>query len=87
MKAPVVVGQRVQLIAMPNDPHPVEPYTKGTVHNVTEDPCHKGGWIIGVAWDNGRTLNLVTAADTFVIFPLDNEAHGRVHQPNEPDRP
>lgn len=55
-------GDRVRLIAMPADPHPIEPGTEGTVTFVTDLASLGTGYHqIGVAWDNGRTLSLCEA--------------------------
>jgi hypothetical protein len=55
---------RIELVSMPNDPSPVPTGAKGTVMNVCPDPFERGAFIYGVAWDNGRTLNLCTPTDS-----------------------
>ena len=52
-------GTRVLLIAMGDDPFPVENNTKGTV--VMVDDIGQ----IHVNWDNGRSLALIPGIDTF----------------------
>lgn len=58
-------GTRIKLVSMPNDPPPIPFGTEGTV----------GGPIIGhgtgqvwVAWDNGRTLNLIPNLDRWEVL-------------------
>jgi hypothetical protein len=61
-------GDRVELIAMPNDPNPIAPGTQGTVWH---DPVWVfDTWTIGVKWDNGGTLNLVVPPDRARIIAL-----------------
>jgi hypothetical protein len=59
----VEVGDRIKLVNMPDDPHPLEAGTEGTVTSVD-----KRMEVIGVDWDNGRTLNLVLGVDSFDIL-------------------
>jgi hypothetical protein len=72
------VGDRIELIEMDReddgrpDPDPIEPSSRGTVDYVSEPlslPGDKGLWRqIGVKWDNGRTLSLLTGKDRFRIL-------------------
>ena len=62
---PARVGDRVTLVRMGDDPSPIAPGTVGTVTGVS---CWVGGeWNIGVRWDNGRTLGLVSPGDRFTV--------------------
>ena len=57
-------GDRIRLIAMPDDPHPIPPGTTGTVEKVQE--LHFGRGLetqVHVKWDNGRTLSLIMPPD------------------------
>lgn len=45
----------------------VPPGTKGTVKNVTRDPFESDGEIIGVNWDNGSQLSLLSTTDFWKI--------------------
>lgn len=58
MKAPVKVGDRVQVTGHMDDPNPIPIGTKGTVNWVgqwtSEYTCQ-----IGVKWDNGSLLILL----------------------------
>lgn len=56
-----LVGKRIQLIYMGNDPDPIPSGTKGTVY-------HTGGGVINVKWDNGRGLGLVEGEDIYRIL-------------------
>lgn len=56
-----LVGKRIRLIEMKNDPHPIEPGTEGTI-------AHVGGGIINVDWDDGRTLGVVEGIDKYEIL-------------------
>ena len=57
------VGDRIEMLDMPNDPDPIPEGTQGTVVSVTIDPFDQAEHIIGVDWDNGRTLNICTKED------------------------
>jgi hypothetical protein len=56
-----LIGKRIRLIEMSNDPNPIESGTEGTVYYV-------GGGVINVDWDNGRSLGLVIGEDKFQIL-------------------
>ncbi|HUE74563.1 MAG TPA: DUF4314 domain-containing protein [Pirellulaceae bacterium] len=63
-------GDRIRLVRMSGDPHPIEAGRRGTVieverHGVGADVWHQ----IQVAWDNGRTLMLTSPPDEFEIVP------------------
>jgi hypothetical protein len=55
------VGDRIRLLAMPDDPDPLPIGSTGTVTTVTDGPMGQ----IGVDWDNGRSLFLVPGTDQF----------------------
>ena len=62
-------GDRIRLVAMSDDPDPIQPGELGTVIAVHR---HQGTPVwhqIDVAWDNGRTLMLVAPPDRFEIVP------------------
>ena len=62
------IGDRIELVAMPDDPDPVPAGTKGTVDSVSQPISFpgEGPWVqIGVRWDNGRTLALVSTKDAW----------------------
>ena len=63
------VGDRIRLLEMNDDPSPVSVGQEGTVvgiHRIGEDP---DAWHqIDVAWDNGRTLMLVSPPDRFEVI-------------------
>jgi len=57
-------GDRIRLLAMPDDPDPILPGTTGTVVAVRQ----QGTWAqVDVKWDNGRTLMLVVPPDEFEV--------------------
>lgn len=56
-----LVGKRVRLIEMFDDPDPVTPGTEGTVYNVGAD-------VINVEWDNGRMLGMIWELDRFEVI-------------------
>jgi len=62
-----IVGKRVKLIEMREDPSPIAPGTMGTI-------AHVGGGVINVNWDNGRKLGLVEGVDEYEI--IDTMANG-----------
>lgn len=55
-----LIGKRIRLISMENDPNPVEKGSMGTIY-------HVGGGVINVRWDSGRTLGVVEGEDLFEI--------------------
>ena len=59
------LGDRIELIEMPNDPHPIPAGTQGTILKMGPDPCSRGYHIFSMKWDNGRTLNLCDTCDSF----------------------
>jgi hypothetical protein len=63
----VKIGDRIELVEMPEDPDPIPPGTQGTVDWVNELPRFVQ---IGVRWDNGRSLMLCVPPDRFrVVSP------------------
>ena len=60
-------GDRIRLIAMPDDPNPIPPGTKGTVVGVEQIGSGREKWFqVDVDWDNGRTLMLSVPPDEIV---------------------
>lgn len=61
-----LVGRRIELIEMPNDPDPIPKGTRGTVTGVV----HTGffGTQIWVDWDIDRSLMLVVPPDTYRVI-------------------
>jgi hypothetical protein len=56
----VSLGDRVELLRMTDDPHPVESGSRGTVTHL----CDTAGFEqIGVRWDSGRSLALIPGVD------------------------
>ena len=61
-------GDRVELIRMGDDPHPLEPGCRGTV------TCMDALGTIHVQWDNGRTLGLLPdAGDEYRLLSAEEE--------------
>lgn len=58
-------GQRVECVAMGADPDPIPMGARGTVLRV--DPCGREHHI-SVAWDSGRSLNLISSVDKFRVL-------------------
>ena len=62
-------NDRVRLVAMYDDPDPIPVGELGTVVSVSRHGGEKDVWHqIDVAWDNGRTLMLVSPPDEFDIL-------------------
>jgi len=62
-------GDRIRLVSMHDDPDPVQVGQVGTVVSVSRHGGGKDAWHqIDVAWDNGRTLMLVSPPDRFAIL-------------------
>ena len=65
-------GTRIRLGYMPDDPDPVPVGTLGTVEWATRMTFERRPtWQIGVKWDNGRTLMLVSPPDSFSVVKED----------------
>lgn len=56
-----VVGKRIKMIKMANDPNPIEPGAMGTIKMVD------GIGQLHVNWDNGRTLAVIPDKDEYVV--------------------
>ena len=56
-----LIGKRIRIDEMVNEPYPVESGTMGTITNVGYD-------IINVKWDNGRNLGVVIGEDRYEIM-------------------
>ena len=56
-----LIGKRIRIDEMVNEPYPVESGTMGTITNVGYD-------IINVNWDNGRSLGVVIGEDRYEIM-------------------
>ena len=56
-----LVGKRVRLIEMFDDPYPIMPGTEGLVMSVGAD-------VISVKWDDGRSLGMIYDVDQFEII-------------------
>lgn len=62
---PCEKDDRIELVQMGDDPHPIPVGTKGTV---TALGYFQKAFQIEVKWDNGRSLALVCPPDTFKII-------------------
>jgi hypothetical protein len=60
-----VLGDRVTLLNMPDDPDPIAPGTEGTVDWIGDEAVEPRQ--IGVKWDNGRSLLLLQGVDLYEI--------------------
>jgi hypothetical protein len=62
-------GDRIRLVAMPDDPDPVPQGTTGTVQAVHPHGSSGGQWLqVEVNWDNGRKLMLSVPPDQFEVM-------------------
>lgn len=59
------VGDRIRLLAMPEDPSPIPTGEEGTVEAVSDLGCFTQ---VRVNWDSGRTLMLVTPPDRVEVL-------------------
>ena len=73
----VQIGDRIRLLAMPEDPDPIPTGSIGIVTRVTDGPLAQ----ISVDWDNGRTLNLVPGVDHFEVIERSAANPVRVPKP------
>jgi hypothetical protein len=68
-------GDRIRLVAMPDDPDPVSPGTTGTVKSVTQHGAGRDAWLqVDVNWDNGRKLMLSVPPDRFELLSDEAQA-------------
>lgn len=56
-----LIGKRIEVINMVDDPYPLESGTQGTIY-------HVGGGVINVKWDNGRSIGLIIGVDQYKIL-------------------
>ncbi len=62
-------GDRIRLLAMQDDPDPIQVGQTGTVVSVARHGGGQDAWFqIDVSWDNGRTLMLVSPPDAFELI-------------------
>ena len=61
------VGDKIELIYMPNDPNPIPAGTRGTITGINNTPWD-GETQISVSWENGRTLMLIHPTDSFRVI-------------------
>lgn len=57
-------GTRIELISMPQEPHPVPSGSRGTVRT-------SNAYQVWVTWDNGRGLALLPDVDDFRVLTDD----------------
>ena len=68
MRLPVP-GDRIELVAMSDDPDPISAGTKGMINFVRRCGAGREAWLqIDVNWDNGRQLMLAVPPDEFVFL-------------------
>ena len=65
MENNLIIGKRIKLITMFDDPHPIESGSMGTI-------SHVGGDVINVTWDNGRSLGVVMGVDKYEMLEDDD---------------
>lgn len=61
MSSEELIGKRVKLIEMFEDPFPIEPGAEGVVLSTGAD-------IIMVKWDNGRILGIIDGIDSYEVI-------------------
>lgn len=72
MNPPLQVGDRIVCYHMEGETA-VSPGTEGVVTKITRDPFEaRDESIIGVKWDNGSTLNLITTTDMWKMVEKKN---------------
>lgn len=61
-------GDRIRLVAMPDDPDPIPSGATGTVTSVAKHGSGRDAWVqVDVDWDNGRKLMLAVPPDQFEV--------------------
>lgn len=62
-------GDRIRMVAMPNDPDPIPTSAVGTVVSVSNHGDGKNAWHqVDAEWDNGRNLMLTMPPDRIEIL-------------------
>ena len=62
-------GQRIEMVAMPDDPDPIEPGTRGTVRSIGKRATGRPAFVqVDVQWDNGRSLVLSVPPDRYRVI-------------------
>jgi hypothetical protein len=56
-----LIGKRIKLISMVNEPNPIESGSEGTITNIGFD-------VMTVQWDNGRKLGVIIGEDIYEIL-------------------
>lgn len=65
-----LVGKRIRLVSMPNDPNPIPPGSEGVVIEAKAFRWGGGFSQLSVKWDDGRTLMLCVPPDRFsMVLP------------------
>lgn len=59
---PLKPGQRIRLLHMADDCHPVPDGTEGTIDFIDD------AGTVHMKWDNGRTLGLIPEVDEFLLI-------------------
>ncbi len=61
-------GDRIRLLAMPDDPSPIPAGEEGVVGQVQRGIFGDGTSQVSVKWDSGRTLSLVVPPDAVEVI-------------------
>jgi hypothetical protein len=56
-----LIGKRIKLISMVNEPNPIESGMEGTIKSIGFD-------VMTVDWDNGRRLGVIIGEDIYEIL-------------------
>ena len=68
-------GDRIRLLAMPDDPAPIPPGTSGTVRSVKRHDIDPNAWLqVDVDWDNGRSLMISVPPDEYEVISGDRDS-------------
>ena len=78
----IKVGDRVMLLAMPNDPNPIHVGAKGTVELISDLTMlnnRKNQLQFLIKWDNGRSLSCVCPPDQLKVIPKEAQEKNSGH--------
>lgn len=64
-----LIGKRIKLTSMPNDPNPMPIGSEGVIEMIGSE--FQGSTQIFVKWDNGRNLILLSDVDSFTVLPFE----------------
>lgn len=76
------IGDKIECLHMEKESE-VSPGTFGIVVSITRDPVIPDSYILGMKWENGSHLNLLTDSDTWRLIPKKSLKEDSAHRPHD----